>query len=172
MLQDDARSTPSGVREPEPASPAPPSTDTRPLPRLRRRAAYSVTYLRALAAAMAGPDGVRSSVGRQLLWGKLRRLAICSVPGLAARLQARHGLRGGCVGCGASCNLMLRCPHWNPGNGRCNIYADRPATCRTFPITPADLDDLRRARSTTICGYHFAPRPRSTTTESVTDHGV
>jgi len=172
MLHDDARSTPSGVADPEPAPAAPPSADARPLPRLWRRAGYSVTYLRALGAAMAGPDGVRSSVGRQLLWGKLRRLAICSVPGLAARLQARHGLRGGCVGCGASCNLMVRCPHWNPGNGRCNVYADRPATCRTFPITPADLDDLRRARSATMCGYHFAPRPRSPATESVTDHGV
>jgi hypothetical protein len=172
MLQDDARSKQSGAAEPVTHAPAPSPPDPRPLPRLWRRAGYTLTYLRALGTAIGGPDGVRSAAGRQLLRGKLRRLAICSVPGLAARLQARHGLRGGCVGCGASCNLLLRCPHWNPGNGRCNIYADRPATCRTFPITPADLDDLRRARSTTVCGYHFAPRPRPTSAESVTDHGV
>jgi len=154
-----------------------PQDDARPLQqgapqrmtRLWRRAGYAVTYLRALGLAMAGPDGVRSAVGRRLLWGKLRRLAICSVPGLPERLQARHGLGGGCVGCGASCNLMLRCPHWNPADGRCSIYADRPATCRTFPITPADLEDLRRARSATVCGYRFAVDAQPSATESLPD---
>jgi len=140
--------------------------------RLWRRAGYTATYLSALGSAMLAADGLRSSAGRQLLWGKLRRLAICCVPGLARHLQGHHGLRGGCTGCGASCNLMLRCPHWNPDNGRCNIYAERPATCRTFPITPADLDDLRLARSATPCGYHFASRTLPTATDSVPDSGA
>ena len=136
-----------------------PTPVARRLPRYLRRAKYALVYLRAFSiAALHAPHGIRSRDGRRLLWGKLRRFAICCVPGLAERLQQRYGLRGGCTGCGASCNLILRCPHWNPANGLCTVYADRPATCRMFPITPADLDDLRLASSQSPCGYTFGAR--------------
>jgi Putative zinc- or iron-chelating domain len=103
--------------------------------------------------AVHAPQGLRSRTGRILTWGKIRRSAIVCVPGLGARLQRRHGLAGGCTQCGASCNLLMRCPRWDPGTRLCRIYDSRPPVCRLFPMTPADLRDV--ALSGAQCGHRF-----------------
>ena len=78
---------------------------------------------------------------RTIIWGKIRRTMIGCVPGLALHLKRKHGLTGGCTSCGASCNLLFRCPHWDEESRLCSIYEDRPIVCRLFPITPSDLRD-------------------------------
>ena len=45
-------------------------------------------------------------------------------PGLASHLKRKHDLTGGCTSCGASCNLLFKCPHWTEGSRRCSIYED------------------------------------------------
>jgi Fe-S-cluster containining protein len=80
---------------------------------------------------------------------------IGSDPGLASHLKRKHGLTGGCASCGASCNLLFKCPHWDEASRLCSIYEDRPIACRMFPITPADLRDRDLAASGTKCGYSF-----------------
>lgn len=97
---------------------------------------------------------LRTRTGWLLIWGKLRRGMIVSVPGLAERLKRKHGLRGGCNRCGASCNLLMPCPQWDASTRLCRIYEDRPAVCRQFPITPTDLRDLALS-SDTACGHSF-----------------
>ncbi len=101
------------------------------------------------------PDGLRSRTGRILILGKIRRSAIVCVPGLAARLQRKHGLAGHCAQCGASCNLLMRCPQWDPGTHLCRIYESRPPVCRHFPMTPADLRDVELSTDGGHCGHHF-----------------
>ena len=101
------------------------------------------------------PGGLRSRTGRVLIWGKIRRSAIVCVPGLGARLQRKHGLAGGCAQCGASCNLLMRCPQWDPDTRLCRIYESRPPVCRLFPMTPADLRDVELATEGGRCGHHF-----------------
>lgn len=93
--------------------------------------------------------------GRQLVLGKLRRSFLSLSPALARRLQRRYGLAGGCTSCGASCNMLFRCPHWDAGSRLCTVYEDRPSICRTFPITPADLRDRDIANRRSPCGFHF-----------------
>jgi len=101
------------------------------------------------------PNGLRSRSGRTLIWGKIRRSAIVCVPGLAARLQRKHGLAGQCAQCGASCRLMMPCPQWDPGTHLCRIYESRPPVCRYFPMTPADLRDVELSAQGVHCGHHF-----------------
>lgn len=110
----------------------------------------------AFVAAVFSRRGVLSKQGRILIRGKIRRLLICSVPPLARYLHARYKLEGGCNGCGASCNLLFRCPHWDTDSHLCTIYESRPRVCRMFPITPADLRDRDLALRHTACGYRFA----------------
>jgi hypothetical protein len=105
-------------------------------------------------AAVFSRSGVLTREGRLLIRGKFRRLLICSIPPLARHLRAYYGLQGGCNSCGASCNLLFRCPHWDTDSRLCTIYESRP--CRMFPITPADLRDRDLARQQTACGFHFA----------------
>ena len=122
-----------------------------------RRALYILHYLRLLAyAAIMQKPGIWQRHGRLIIWGKIRRAAICAVPGLPAKLQRKHGLTGSCTCCGASCNLLIQCPHWDEITRHCSIYDDRPLACRAFPITPADLRELALAGSKTVCGYNFS----------------
>jgi hypothetical protein len=100
--------------------------------------------------------GVLTREGRSLIRGKFRRLLICSVPPLARYLHAYYGLQGGCNSCGASCNLLFRCPHWDRDSRLCTIYESRPRVCRMFPITPTDLRDRDSVLPGTVCGFHFA----------------
>ena len=121
-----------------------------------RRIRYAARYLRAfLSAIVADPEVILREPGRTIIWGKMRRTLIGCIPGLASHLKRKHGLTGGCTSCGASCNLLFKCPHWDEGSRLCSIYEDRPLACRMFPITPSDLRDRDLAAAGTKCGYSF-----------------
>lgn len=98
--------------------------------------------------------------GRLLIWGKFRRLVLSSVPPLARLLQKHHGLTGGCQSCGASCQLLFQCPHWDNRSHLCSVYEDRPNICRLFPITPADIRDRSLVNQEVGCGFAFAPHKK------------
>ena len=103
--------------------------------------------------------GLGSREGRILIWGKFRRVVLSSVPPLAKHLQKHYGVKGGCEGCGSSCNLLFQCPHWEEQTGLCSVYEDRPNICRLFPITPADIRDRNLvAKNLQTCGFSFAPQ--------------
>ena len=106
--------------------------------------------------AIFSQKGLPSRNGRVLIRGKFRRIFLTSIPPLARYLQRYHGLQGGCQSCGASCNLLNRCPHWDPHSRLCTVYELRPNTCRLFPITPADLRDRDLALAGQSCGFQFA----------------
>ena len=130
----------------------------RPQARAIRKIRYSVRYLRAFTAAIvADPGSVWRKKERTIIWGKIRRTIIGCVPGLALHLKRKHGLTGGCISCGTSCNLLFRCPHWDEKSRLCSIYEDRPITCRLFPITPSDIADRDLAAKGSACGYTFVP---------------
>ena len=112
-------------------------------------------------AAVFSREGMLAREGRVLIRGKFRRLLICSVPALARHLGARYGLQGGCNNCGASCNLLFRCPYWDTDSSLCTVYESRPLVCRTFPITPTDLRDRDLLIRHTVCGFHFAAEKRT-----------
>jgi len=122
-----------------------------------RRIRYAARYLRAFLSVIGtDPGAVLRQPGRTIIRGKIRRAMIGCIPGLASHLRRKHGLTGGCASCGASCNLLFPCPHWDKASRLCSIYEDRPLVCRMFPITPADLRDRGLAASDTTCGYSFA----------------
>jgi hypothetical protein len=73
-------------------------------------------------------------------------------------LRRKYGLSGACISCGVSCNLLLKCPHWDEESRLCSIYDHRPLTCRLFPITPSDIRDRDLVSSGKPCGYSFVPR--------------
>lgn len=99
--------------------------------------------------------GLCSKTGRSLILGKIRRSVIVCVPGLGPWLRRKHGLVGECSRCGASCNLLMRCPQWGPATGMCRIYESRPPVCRLFPITPADLRDVELSMGDGHCSHRF-----------------
>ncbi len=100
--------------------------------------------------------GLGSKGGRQLVLGKARRIFICMIPPLARKLQKHYGLQGGCTSCGASCNLLFRCPHWIEETHLCSVYEDRPDVCKLFPITPGDIKDRDLiAKPGVDCGFKF-----------------
>ena len=136
-----------------------------------RRIRNATRYARVFVGVVVRDPGVAwRKTERTLLWGKLRRVMIGCVPGLAVRLKRKHGLTGGCISCGTSCNLLFKCPHFDEGSRLCSIYDDRPITCRQFPITPADLKDRDLASGGARCGYSFpakvSPPDRSRSTDS------
>lgn len=112
--------------------------------------------------AVFSREGMLTREGRILIRGKFRRLLICSVPPLARHLGAHYGLQGGCNSCGASCNLLFRCPHWDTDSRLCTVYESRPRVCRMFPITPSDLRDRDLVLRHTVCGFHFAAEKQDT----------
>lgn len=93
-----------------------------------------------------------------LLWGKLRRFTISLFPPLVRYFHRRYGLSGGCIGCGASCKMLVQCAHWDDKTHLCKVYEDRPKICRTFPITPADIRDRNLAMKDKPCGFTFVDR--------------
>jgi len=99
--------------------------------------------------------GLLSKEGRQQFRGKARRSTISLFPPLARHLQKKYGLQGGCTSCGASCNLMFQCPHWDASTHLCGVYEDRPDVCRQFPITPMDISDRTLVRNDVNCGFTF-----------------
>jgi len=106
-------------------------------------------------------EGLGSEDGRTLIWGKIRRAFISLFPPLARSLQKQHGLTGGCRSCGASCQLLFQCPHWDDRSQLCSIYHDRPTICRLYPITPADIRDRDIVLKKRPCGFRFAERSNS-----------
>jgi Fe-S-cluster containining protein len=132
-----------------------PPPSARTFRRLRNAARYTRAFVREL---VVNPGVLWRETERTILRGKMRRALIACVPGLALRLKRKHGLTGGCVSCGTSCNLLFKCPHWDADTRLCSIYEDRPNTCRLFPITPADLRDRDLASKDKPCGYSFAPK--------------
>ena len=112
--------------------------------------------------AVFSREGMLAREGRILIRGKFRRLLICSVPPLARHLGGHYGLQGGCDGCGASCNLLFRCPLWDTDSRLCTVYESRPCVCRMFPITPTDLRDRDLVLRQTVCGFHFAAEKKDT----------
>ena len=118
-----------------------------------RRAILNFERVPPFLSVVFSSDGLGSRKGRTLILGKARRLALSAVPGVANRLQKHYGLVGGCVSCGTSCNLLMRCPHWDSGTRLCTVYEDRPSICRTFPITPADIRDRNLMNESAQCGF-------------------
>ncbi len=108
-----------------------------------------------VAAAFSARDGLLSARGRTLIRGKIRRSFLSLCPPLARALQQKHGLAGGCSSCGASCNLLFQCPHWDARSRLCSVYEDRPAVCRLFPITPSDIRDRDLVAPGLRCGFSF-----------------
>lgn len=100
-------------------------------------------------------QGLFSAEGRQLIWGKVRRTWLSAVPPFARFLQKHYGLSGGCQSCGASCNLLFQCPHWDESTGLCRVYEDRPNICRSFPMTPGDIRDRNLVLKRKPCGFQF-----------------
>ena len=78
--------------------------------RIRHAARYLCAFLSAIGT---DPDAILRRPGRTIIRGKIRRAMIGCVPGLASNLRRKHGLTGGCTSCGASCNLLFTCPHWD-----------------------------------------------------------
>jgi len=105
-------------------------------------------------------DGLVSAEGRQLIFGKCRRILISSVPPLARLLQKHYGIEGSCDSCGASCNLLFQCPHWDTKTRLCSVYDDRPNICRLFPITPADIRDRDLVNRKVGCNFAFTQPDR------------
>ena len=104
--------------------------------------------------------GLVSRDGRQLIWGKARRVFISFFPSWAHALRKKYGMEGGCTSCGASCNLLFRCPHWDSSTHLCTVYEHRPNICKLFPITPADIRDRNIVLKDKPCGYTFkSPAP-------------
>ncbi len=106
-------------------------------------------------------EGLGCARGRALIWGKFRRFVLTVFPPVARHLRAHYHLSGGCENCGASCNLLFRCPHWDEHTHLCTVYEDRPNVCRFFPVTPADLRDRDLVRKDALCGFAFNPQPQT-----------
>ena len=109
-------------------------------------------------AAVFSSHGLFHPEGRQLIRGKFRRGFLSLFPSVARRLQKHYGLTGGCTSCGASCNMLFKCPHWDDKSHLCTVYDDRPNICKTFPITPADLKDRAIGNRNQPCGFTFTKK--------------
>ncbi|MEZ4749866.1 MAG: YkgJ family cysteine cluster protein [Bdellovibrionota bacterium] len=118
-----------------------------------RRAWVVIRIFPPFFKALPTRNGLLTHSGRLLIWGKMRRTFLSLSPKLCKKLRVHYGIEGGCVSCGASCNLMFQCPHWNPETRLCGVYEDRPNICRVFPITPADIRDRTLVKPEVPCGF-------------------
>jgi hypothetical protein len=125
------------------------------LQRSLRQFWQAVERLPPFVAAIFSKRGLFSADGRQLVVGKFRRFGLSAVPPLARYLQKKTGIAGGCTSCGASCNIMFQCPHWDKSTRLCTVYEDRPNICKLFPITPADIRDRNIVMKDKPCGFTF-----------------
>lgn len=60
---------------------------------------------------------------------------------------------GACNNCGECCKLPFRCGFLkdaDDGNSYCSIYKIRPPTCRKFPRTESQWNDVKD-----VCGFSF-----------------
>ena len=121
-----------------------------------RRAYYNFERFPPFFKVCLSKEGFGSSKGRKLIWGKFRRVTLSVFPSLCRALQKHYGLTGGCVSCGASCNLLFKCPHWDNQSRLCTVYEDRPNICRYFPITPGDIQDRDLVNTDKSCGFKFS----------------
>lgn len=121
-----------------------------------RRSVYNMERFPPFFRACLSPEGLPSSKGRKLIWGKIRRSVLSLCPPLCRYLQKKYQLSGGCVSCGASCKILFQCPHWDETSHLCGVYEDRPSICRLFPITPSDIKDRNWVNSEKSCGFKFA----------------
>jgi len=120
-----------------------------------RRSYYNMERFPPFFRIFFSKEGLGSSKGRKLIWGKFRRVCFSLIPPLSRYLHERYGLSGGCVSCGASCKLLFQCPHWDESSHLCGVYEDRPSICRLFPITPADIEDRNLVLADKSCGFIF-----------------
>lgn len=137
-----------------------------------RRTVYLIEYMIPCikVAFFTKGEGIYTADGRTLIRGKWRRLFISMVPPLAKKLQKHYGQEGGCRSCGASCKLLLKCPHWDDTTNLCTIYEDRPPACRFFPITPGDIRDRNIILKDEPCGFVFTkPKPGNMLKEPLKD---
>lgn len=118
---------------------------------LRYAALYWIEFLKVLPTRR----GLFSNEGRTLIWGKIRRMLICMVPGLAQSLHQKHKVSGGCAQCGTSCKLLFTCPALDLKTNNCMVYDKRPTVCRVYPITPQDIHDRDIVAAHLKCGYDF-----------------
>jgi len=121
-----------------------------------RRCIYNLERFPPFFRVCLSQDGFISAKGRKLIWGKFRRVTLSVFPSLCKSLQRKYGLSGGCVSCGASCNLLFKCPHWDNQSHLCSVYEDRPNICRLFPITPSDIEDRNLVVPDKPCGFKFS----------------
>ena len=121
-----------------------------------RRSWYNLERFPPFFRVCLSKDGLGSANGRQLIWGKLRRVCLSLFPPLCRALNRKYELSGGCVSCGASCKLLFQCPHWDESTHLCGVYEDRPNICRLFPITPADISDRNLVLPDKSCGFKFS----------------
>jgi Fe-S-cluster containining protein len=89
------------------------------------------------------------------LRGKLRRYVQANV--LKQDTEALLAKRQGeCNRCGACCKILFRCPFLGTdasGQYTCQIYDNRFAQCRLFPLHAADL------REVSECSFTFVSEP-------------
>lgn len=88
--------------------------------------------------------------------GKWRRYALVTWHPEYVRAWAERRL-GECNRCGACCNFIFRCPHYEElpdGSANCRVFAAgsrlRPEQCARFPIDPIDLESVAD-----VCSYSF-----------------
>jgi len=68
-------------------------------------------------------------------------------------LPVDHGRSGDCLGCGACCEFLVKCPFLrytddDPPKARCKAYVVRPLQCRKYPRT-------KEEQMHQPCGYRF-----------------
>jgi hypothetical protein len=93
-----------------------------------------------------------------VLWRKIARtFELLFRPEAVVAGTARR--QGDCRGCGACCEIIFRCPHFDREKRECRIYESRYGVCRMFPARPEDLAGLEA-----ICSYSFQePEPATIT---------
>ena len=86
------------------------------------------------------------------LRGKVRRAVVGTMLSEEDRAAVAGARTGECNRCGACCKILFACPFLvedEDGAFTCSVYQRRPASCRLFPMVPADLREVDQ------CGFSF-----------------